>query len=170
MRDISTQRVPIVVVKFRQILKVRRALRHKSALAKEWHFGVRIEAVFAGELIHIRHELISRNANERVLDLAGDVLGHCYDALLAPAVMVCAAMGTSACAELIALELRLFWNVDSIVAGNLLVATLLVKLTVSEYFTPLVAMMPQSANTLRRVCYDGKEFLQSTAHSTNKKR
>jgi hypothetical protein len=88
MSDFPTQRIAIVVVQLWQILKVRGTLSNQSAFAKERDFGLRIETVLPGEVVHISHELGSRNADERVFDLAGNVLSHCDDALLAPALMV----------------------------------------------------------------------------------
>jgi hypothetical protein len=88
MSDLPTQRIAILVVQLWQILEIRGTLGNQSALAKERHFCLRVETVLAGEVIHICHELDSRDTNERVLDLAGDVLGHCDDALFASALMV----------------------------------------------------------------------------------
>jgi hypothetical protein len=86
--DFPTQRIAILVAQLWQILKVRGTLSNQSAFAKERHFCLRVETVLLGEVVHICHELGSRDTNERVLDLAGDVLSHCNDALLAPALMV----------------------------------------------------------------------------------
>jgi hypothetical protein len=88
MSDFSTQRIAIAVIQLWQILKVRGTLSNQSALAKERNFSLRIETVLSSEIVHICHELGSRDADERILDLASDVLGHCDDALLASALMV----------------------------------------------------------------------------------
>lgn len=125
MRDLPTQRVAVAVVKIWYVLKVRRALGHQSALAQKWHFSLRVKAVLSSEFVHVGHELLSRDADEGILDLPRDVLGHCDNTLLAPVLLVgIAGIGTAACAERIVLELRLFGDAHTIVADRLSVSAL----------------------------------------------
>jgi hypothetical protein len=120
MRDVPPQRISIIIVKLWHVLEVRRALSHQSTFAQEWDLSLRIKAVLSSELVYVRHELISRDADERVLDLAGDVLGHCDDALLASAVVVGAVVDFG---ESIVLKFGLFGHVHGIVTGCLSVGT-----------------------------------------------
>lgn len=151
MSDIPPQRVAIIVVQFRHVLKIRRALRYQRALAKKRHFGRWVKTVLSRELVDIGHELISRNPDKRIPDFAGDVLGHRDDTLLAPVLVVGIALGMSARVEAIIFVLRLFRGLSDVVADALLEhALLLVERSASEYFTPLVAMVQRVTDALAR--------------------
>lgn len=119
MRDVSAQRVPVVVIQFRDIFKVRRALSYQSAFVKKRYFCFLVETVLFGKRVHICQELIFRDADQRVFDLASDILSHRDNALLAPLVMARAAMGLSFHSETIVLGFRLFRDLSKIVAGSL---------------------------------------------------
>lgn len=151
MSDISPQRIAIVVVQFRHILKVRWALSHQSSFAKKRHFSLRVETVLPSEIVYICHELISGDANERVLDFSSDILGHCDDALLAPAFMVVIAASILG-AEAIVFELRLLRGLSYVVADTSLVIALLLlsRMRAGEYFTPFVAMVGRLAESYAR--------------------
>lgn len=128
MSNISPQRISIVVVQFRHVLKICRALSHQSALAKKRHFGLWVETVLSSEVVHVCHKLISWDADKRILNFAGDVLGHGDDALLAPAFMVRIAASIVGAEAIVLHELRLFRDLGHVVAGHLsAVALLLLK-------------------------------------------
>ena len=119
MRDFSAQRVAVIIVQVRYVLEVCWALGHQSALAQKWHFSLWIEAVLSSEVVHVCQKLLSRNADERVFNLACNVLGHGDNALLAPVLFVGAATGADACTQRVILELSLFGSTHGIVADRL---------------------------------------------------
>jgi hypothetical protein len=120
MRDFSAQRVAVTVVKIWYVFEVCWALGHQSTFAQEWHLSLRVEPVLSSEIVHVGHELLSWDTDERVFDLARDVLGHCDNTLLAPVLLV----GTAACTRRVILELRLFGDAHPLVADCLSVCAL----------------------------------------------
>jgi hypothetical protein len=96
MGNLPPQRVAIIIIQLWYIFKVCRALRHQSALAKERNLRLGVKPVFSSEFVHVRHKLIFRNADERILNLAGDILGHRDDALLVSPLVAIAAIAVGA--------------------------------------------------------------------------
>ena len=119
MRDFPAQRVAVFVVKIWYVFEVCWALGYQSTLAQERHLGLWVKAVLLSEVVHVCHELLSRDADQRVLDLACNVLGHCDNALLTPVLLVGITIGADACAQRVILESRLFGDAHGIVADRL---------------------------------------------------
>jgi hypothetical protein len=124
MRDFSAQRVAVIVVKVRYVFEVCWALGHQSAFAQKWHLGLWVEAVLSSEVVHVCQKLLSRDADEWVLDLACNVLGHGDNTLLAPVLFVGAAVVADAYTQRVIFELSLFGSTHGIVADRLSVCAL----------------------------------------------
>lgn len=76
----------VLFIQLGQVFKVAGVLRHERALLQELDFVHQI--VDLGEALDVGHELGLGDAGKRVLDFAGDVVGHGDDAGLAHGIMV----------------------------------------------------------------------------------
>lgn len=76
----------ILFIQFGQIFKIARILRNERALLQK--LDVVEHIVFLGESLDIGHQLGLGDAGKRVLDLAGDIVGHGDDAGLAHGIVV----------------------------------------------------------------------------------
>ena len=81
MRHLYPESFSVGIVELGHILKVGRILGHQRALAEEMKLV--IEAVSLSKGIDVRKKICLWNACKRILDLAGVVVGHGGEALLA---------------------------------------------------------------------------------------